>query len=374
MRLINTNSDPSDETYRHVQLLNHSDYGITELRTFAPRPMVAYAENEEIVVRLANQMNGRVPGIYIGVQPRSVDLLKWAYNCWEPACGGPDSNCARDLHIEYVTTIFFDIDVVSAARQQGYPASENELEASLEVARLLSCRSELALCSTICCSGNGHYVLVRLEPIPVKSYEIAFQLKQFCGKLAQEVASQVPGIRIDPVYNLSRVMRLMGTVNYKGNVVPGRPHRRAHFVTEPLFTKSLALSKMILNTKVEYRPKKAFLTGTIKCDLAKIEACEFVRWCRNYPTKVTEPQWFAMMMNLAYLEGGEELIHEISALDMFRYDYGRTQLAIDRILHWGYCPTSCEGLKSVGFYCDKMNSCRVKAPMNLTTLRCRYSR
>ena len=46
-------------------------------------------------------------------------------------------------------------------------------------------------------------------------------------------------------------MRVMGTLNGKGEEAPGRPHRRAYFVTEPIPVMSVALHHMILNT---YRP------------------------------------------------------------------------------------------------------------------------
>ena len=52
MRLKNTTTDSNIEMCRHVQLLGHSDYGVTELRTFAPRPLVAYVDNEDDIARL----------------------------------------------------------------------------------------------------------------------------------------------------------------------------------------------------------------------------------------------------------------------------------------------------------------------------------
>ena len=62
-------------------------------------------------------------------------------------------------------------------------------------------------------------------------------------------------------------------------------------------------------------------SNEIVCDLAKIESCEFIKWCRKYPMDVSEPLWFAMVTNLAQLKGEPELFHEISCLDMFRYNY-----------------------------------------------------
>jgi hypothetical protein len=83
---------------------------------------------------------------------------------------------------------------------------------------------------------------------------------------------------------------------------------------------------------------------------------------------VTEPQWFAMITNLAHLEGGPKLIHEISRLDMFRYDYQQTQRLIERVQGRGYSPANCKTIRNNGFYCVKFGQCQVKAPMYLTRL------
>jgi hypothetical protein len=168
--------------------------------------------------------------------------------------------------------------------------------------------------------------------VPVDGDDVAEKFRLFCHQLAEKIARQVRGIKIDPVYNLSRVMRLMGTLNGKGQPFEERPHRRAHFVTEPISAKSMALYHMILNTEIAAPVRGATdPSDKIKCDLAKIESCEFIKWCRKKPMDVSEPQWFAMITNLANLKGGPELIHEISRLDMFRYDSQQTQRLIERV-------------------------------------------
>ena len=113
-------TDSNIEMCQHVQLLGHSHYGVTELRTFEPRPMVAYADNEDDIVRLATELDGKVPGIYVGVQPRPLDLFDEAPNCWRPAVSNPQTNCGCDRDIEFTTACFFDIDVVSTERMKGY--------------------------------------------------------------------------------------------------------------------------------------------------------------------------------------------------------------------------------------------------------------
>lgn len=361
--------DPQTLVHQHICLLGHDGYGISELRTFDGKPMVAYANNVEGVVRLCYKMDGHVSGIYVGVRPRPLELFDKAPNCWKPALSAPKCNCACDQDIEFITACFFNVDVVSNERMKGYPASEEELQRSYYAAKLLSREEGLALNSTICCSGNGHYVLTPIVPILVDGDEVPLKFRHFCQQLAEKMAGQVSSVKIDPVYNLSRVMRVMGTVNGKGQAVQKRPHRRAHFVTEPIPAKSLALHHMILNTEIASYPRPTgALSGTIRCDLSKIEKCEFIKWCRKYPMKLSEPQWFAMITNLAHLEGGPELIHAISGLDMVRYDYQQTLNLINRVQNRGYSPASCESICKLGFCCQKIELCQAKAPMYLTHL------
>jgi hypothetical protein len=237
--------------------------------------------------------------------------------------------------------------------------------------------------STTCCSGNGHYVLAPIVPIPVYSNEESAKFKQFCIQLAAKIVGQVNGVKFDPVYNLSRVMRVVGTTNRKGQAVPGRPHRRAHFVTKPVFARSVALHHMILNTDIEPCLSTTYqLPRAIKCDLSKIEECAFINYCRHAPEKVSEPQWFGLITNLARLDGGPELIHQISALDRNRYDYSDTERMIHHVIGQDYKPVSCKTIASEAmmrpgrgrFRCSRINACPARAPMYLATLRTVYQR
>ena len=144
----------------HMVLLGHDGLGVTELRAVVDgRHWVAYAASVAAVLELCRQMEGRASAVYVGVQARLVDRLDQAPNCWVPARGGPDGNCARDSHIEYITTVFLDIDVSSPQRQQGHPASEEELKETLRVAQWLTRQEGLALSSAICCSGDRKSVV-----------------------------------------------------------------------------------------------------------------------------------------------------------------------------------------------------------------------
>jgi hypothetical protein len=365
-----------------LQLLGHEGLGVTELRIFDPIPLVAYVDNEDDAVCLCLEMDGKTSGIYVGVQPRPLESFDKAPNCWRPA-SGTEGNCARDRDIQYITTCFWDIDVVSKDRQAEYPASEEELKQSLRAAELLSREDGLVMSSIICCSGNGHYVLVPIVPIPVDCPEIALQFKAFCERMVERINNKIVSVKIDQVFNLSRVMRLIGSTNRKGKATADRPHRRAYFVTGRIFGRSMALHHMILNTEVEQPGSAAERLSTgIRCDLNKLEGCLFIQWCRRYPEKVSEPLWWGLITNLAHLEGGIQLIHEISRLDKFRYDYWNTQRVIQRVIEVGYKPVLCETLASEAmtcpgqgkFKCSRVGNCRARAPMYLATLRTVYQR
>ena len=168
-----------DQIVQHLKLLDHKGFGVTELRILNPRPTVAYADSIEAVVRLCREMYDQASGFYIGVQPRPLGLFDKAPNSWRPAHSSPEPNCACDGDIEYITACFFDIDVVSPQRKQGHPASEKELLQSFQAATLLSHEDGLALSSTVCCSGNGHYVLAPIVPIPVDKGSDVFDVYVF---------------------------------------------------------------------------------------------------------------------------------------------------------------------------------------------------
>ena len=351
---------------QHIRLLGHQGLGVTELRVFKPRPQVAYVDNINDAVRLVQEMVGYAHGVYIGVQPRPLRLFDKAPNHWVKAIPKPRSNCACDDDIEYITACFWDIDVVSTARKDGHPASEEELLESLDAADLLSRQAGLVLTSITCFSGNGHYVLTPIVPIEIDNKEIAHKFRVFCQQLAMEFAGYYPKLSFDPVFNLSRVMRLMGTLNLKGIPIENRPHRRANFVTKPVKSKSMALHHMILNTEVHtIQNSRTNLPNAIKCDLLKIAKCDFIQWCRDSPGKVREPLWFALATNLARLEGGPELFHQISRLDEHRYDYQQTQRLIERILKSEYGAVSCENITNQGFCCPMAANCEARAPMYL---------
>ena len=74
------------------------------------------------------------------------------------------------------------------------------------------------------------------------------EIELICQQLGHKWRNRIftPAVTVRSMVHraLNPVMRLVGTINGKGTAIPDRPHRRAYFATEPLFTKSFALSKI----------------------------------------------------------------------------------------------------------------------------------
>ena len=382
--VIDKNLKRESEIAMRTQLaiLGHGDCGVTEVRVFNPLPLVAYGDSDDNVVRLIMEMQDKTDGIFIGIQPRQASLHDRAPNRWVRACSKPESNCASSQDIEYVANGFWDIDVVSDERNAGYAASDRELEKTLSVAQAISGQDGLVLSSVICRSGNGHYVLTPIVPIAVDSDDIAIKFRRFCQWIAEPYQS-VKGIRVDQVFDLPRVMRAIGTKNGKGIATSDRPHRMAHFASKPTLGRSMALHHMILNMDIDQIGKSTqALPKVIRCDLRKLEQCDLIRLARNNPSSISEPLWFALITNLVYLQGGRELIHSISKLDMARYSYIKTEQVINRVLERNYRPILCQNFSALQptclakekFHCPRIKTCPARSPIYLASLHTVFKR
>lgn len=367
--------DSEKEMRKHYCLLGHKDRGCTELRIPDPPPLVSYVDNEDDFVSRSNEYDGKVSGIYVGTNSRPIDFMEFAPNCWQPARGYPNSNCAKDTDIEFITTSFIDIDVISPMRLAGYPASRQELKQTEKLAKIIASSEGFAHSAVIACSGNGHYVITPIVPISVDCDDLRRQFRAFHESLISKYGSIMHGCKMDNVFNASRVMRVMGTMNKKGIAIDYRPYRRAHFITYILPMPSMALHHMILNADIPYFTHETQIPqANIKCNLLSLEKCTFIQWCRKHPTLVSEQQWFGLITNLAHLAGGPALIHEISCLDRARYTYDETQRRIDYVLQRCYKPVRCMNLNGKGddengygcFTCHKVDFCQAKAPMYMT--------
>ncbi len=60
--------------------------------------------------------------------------------------------------------------------------------------------------------------------------------------------------------------------------------------------------------------------------------CLFIQHCKKNAKTLSEPDWYAMISNLALFEGGEDAIHKLSK-PYPKYDQKVTQAKIDHFIN-----------------------------------------
>jgi len=119
--------------------------------------------------------------------------------------------------------------------------------------------------------------------------------------------------------------------------------------------------------------------GTQKGLMAVGLRCQFMRYCKRNAKTLPEPDWYAMITNLALFEGGEEAIHKLSK-PYPKYSFEQTQAKIEHFHKSGTKPMTCEKIFQNagggraggnggrgGFVCPKYKdgSCKGKSPAGL---------
>ena len=140
------------------------------------------------------------------------------------------SDALRDEDIETITRIVFDLD---PKRPTNLPSTDAELKSALTardlVVRTLSAYGWPAPALAI--SGNGAHAVYRT--CLVNSSAWRKQAAMLYAGLRSHLQGQMISLGVDfdtTVRNPARVWRLYGSVNRKGHVAHGRPHRRASII------------------------------------------------------------------------------------------------------------------------------------------------
>lgn len=173
-------------------------------------------------------------GAYATVNPVNPDLLARSYNRLQPAA----RNCATgDKDILRRRWLLIDCD---PDRPSGISANDSEHEAAL--AKACEVRAGLASLGwpdpIMTDSGNGAQLMYRVD-LPSDDDGL---LQRVLAEIATASDAQV---HIDcAVHNASRIWRIPGTMNCKGDDIPGRPHRRATLLAVPLDRQCVTIEQL----------------------------------------------------------------------------------------------------------------------------------
>jgi len=189
-------------------------------------------------------------------------------------------------------------------------------------------------------SGKGKHLYwmlekpVRLEP----EWKIAL-IEAILEGIAETISAD------KNAKDISRVLRLPGSVNYKYKPpVPVTLHSYSG-KTYPLRA-FLCFKKKI--RKSSFKPIKT-TPGLISDLETMVENCSFIQWCRDNQSDVPEPLWYAMISNLVAFEEGEYYAHLFSCKHP-KYSRKETDYKIRRAKTHTR-PHTCHYIQTHGFNC-----------------------
>jgi hypothetical protein len=184
-----------------------------------------YFNDHGQLAQAAADLSGRVPGVYVTLNPVRADLLARAANRTVPYA----KKTTGDSDIVSRRWLLIDFDAV---RPSGISATDVEHEAALEGARL--CRDWLRSQGwpepILADSGNGGHLLYRLD---LANEPTNTELMKHC---LQALGLRFTDSRVIvdlSTYNASRIWKVYGTVAAKGDNTPDRPHRVAKLLNVP---------------------------------------------------------------------------------------------------------------------------------------------
>jgi hypothetical protein len=94
-----------------------------------------------------------------------------------------------------------------------------------------------------------------------------------------------------------------------------------------------------------------------------LRRCTFLRHCRDDAATLSEPEWYAMVSNVARCRDGQAVVHELSRSYPY-YSPDETDAKIIHALH-DTGPHTCAFIQGLGFRGCPVGGCGVKAPIGL---------
>ena len=180
-------------------------------------------------------------------------------------------------------------------------------------------------------------------------------------RVQKRLAAQFHGDRT--CINESRVLRLPGFYHCKAEPVMVEC---IHFHPELRYTQAELeqyLPQIIEEPAASAGPA---VKGTQQGLSLVLKRCAFLQHCREQAATLSEHDWYSMITNLAVFEGGERVIHELSATYP-GYKAAETQEKIQHFLGSGTKPITCKSIAEKSFACPHLadGSCGCKSPAAL---------
>jgi hypothetical protein len=170
------------------------------------------------------------------------------------------------------------------------------------------------------------------------------------------------GWNLDTTSDLARVLRIPGTWNRKPGLEPVPV--RVLEVNETCRYNPSELDPYLVEVGPDEDSSPRQWNGPAGALTPVLRHCRFLHHCRDNAATLSEPEWWAMISNLARLEDGRDVAHAFSA-PYPHYSPVETDKKIAHTLH-AAGPHTCAYIQQhLGFTGCPPNGCGVKAPAAL---------
>lgn len=212
------------QIHLHLNLLNHQGIGLTECVIIEHNVKkiiaVGFYDDKERLIQDVEPWNGKA-NIYVGINPRPINFKTRFPNQYNTLS---ESTLKRTTEedITHVTAVYYDIDPTNT---NGHPVNEKQHNETILAVKKLQERYPGSLLME---SGDGSYCFAPAkQAIHLNGNKAIFKQN---GKNLTEAARQDLkdfDVRVDSVFDLSRLMKLMGTLSVKGKETQDQKYRMA---------------------------------------------------------------------------------------------------------------------------------------------------
>lgn len=263
-------------------------------------------------------------------------------------------------NVSFIPGLWMDIDILAPGAHV-----QKDLPSTIEEA--LSILPEFLQPSIVVWSGNGLHAywlfkeawLFDTQDENLRASNLMIRLQAYIKGLAQE-----RGWKFDSTADLSRVLRVPGTLNHK--LGQKQPVYITNFSPEIRYDPS-ELEDLIPD--IDFRSAITSHGGFERrstdagADLM-IANCQFLQHCSLNASSINYGEWLSMLTNVARGTDGIDKCHELSRGDSGRYTPKSTDFRISEALKMN--PHTCDYIRTThGFSCPK-DGCGVKSPCSFS--------
>ena len=208
----------SNDIQRPLRLLDYDSHEIRVIhpnRTSIPSQLIhSFAE----LFALCQKHDG-LSNIYVGINERNKT-----------------NATKQDIHA--VNFVIIDLDSIRPDKNQ--PANQLELDATIQASKVIMnwFADNGFLPPVRAISGNGCHIWVRIPQLPLAGLEMTTEWESRVKQFYLQIQSVLPTglqqkVKIDPIQDVTRIIKLIGTTSVKNNPTDDRPNRVSSWLDDP---------------------------------------------------------------------------------------------------------------------------------------------